>query len=213
MVAAYAVSGAGSSTIGSVGNAWTTLTPGSRAMGLIHAALGVGATTGQWSSRFPTEGRGLSDGMTGAPVAAYLAACLAAYRGGLTVGRPGLGALGHLLQTGRLGALGHLLQTGRLMVAATGLTLSTGGFEPRLRHHPVAHRGAGRPPRGGGRATGLVRGRGRAVVGLGCRAQRDPVVDPLTSSIATRRPGHSEKIGTSGMMVRSAMTPCHTPSP
>ncbi len=189
VVGAYVVLGAGNGTIDSVGNAWTALTRGPRAMGLVHAAFGVGATIGpllsaglisagaswrwpfavlvagqtialvlvmsnrrgfdraprhpevaaraatttqpsprllplmltwfavyvgvevaigQWSFTLLTEQRGLSDGVAGALVAAYW--------GGLTVGRLGLGAIG------------HLLQAERLMTAATGLALLATGL-------------------------------------------------------------------------------------
>jgi len=175
MVAAYAVLGLGNGTIDSVANAWTALARGPRAMGLLHAAFGVGATigpllsaglisagaswrwpfgvllagqglalaliwanrgsfdhtprhpdveargalaiqpsrwmlplmllwfgtyvgvevaVGQWSFTLLTEKRGLSHGVAGALVSAYW--------GGLTVGRLGLGALGHKLQPDRL---------------------------------------------------------------------------------------------------------------
>lgn len=46
MVSAYIVLGLGNGTIDSAANAWTALARGPRAMGLLHAAFGVGATLG-----------------------------------------------------------------------------------------------------------------------------------------------------------------------
>ena len=189
MVAAYVVLGLGNGTIDSVANAWTALARGPRAMGLLHAAFGVGATVGpvlsagliaagtswrwpfmvliagqglalalvwanrgsygrdpqhvhdetrgavsiqpsrwmlplmllwfgvyvgvevavgQWSFTLLTEDRGVSDGLAGALVSAYW--------GGLTVGRLGLGVLG------------HKLEPARLMAAASALAIISVGF-------------------------------------------------------------------------------------
>lgn len=175
MVAAYVVMGLGNGTIDSVSNAWTALTHGARAMGLLHAAFGVGATAGpllsaglisagiswrwpfailiggqavalsvmwsarggfddaprhpavearassavspprhllplmlawftvyvgvevalgQWGFTLLTEEHGMADGLAGILVASFW--------GGLTVGRLGLGAVGHLLPPERL---------------------------------------------------------------------------------------------------------------
>jgi len=194
MVAAYVVLGAGNGTVDSVGNAWTALARGPRAMGLVHAAFGLGATVGpllsagmisagaswrwpfvvlvagqlvalglvvrsrqgfdlaprhqpvsagqaetpepprrllplmlvwfamyvgvevaigQWTFTLLTEERGVSNTTAGVLVAAYW--------GGLTLGRLGLGVVG------------HLLQAERLMTAATMLAIVAVGllwFDP-----------------------------------------------------------------------------------
>lgn len=189
MVVAYVVLGAGNGTVDSVGNAWTALTRGPRAMGLVHAAFGVGATAGpllsaglisagaswrwpfvvlvagqmialvlvvgsrrgfdqaprrrevstphaepsvpqrrllplmlvwfamyvgvevaigQWTFTLLTEKRGVSHGVAGVLVASYW--------GGLTLGRLGLGVVGHLLRAERL-----MTASTALAVAAVGL--------------------------------------------------------------------------------------------
>lgn len=187
MVAAYVVLGLGNGTIDSVSNAWTALARGPRAMGMLHAAFGVGATIGplmsaglisagtswrwpfgvllagqalaialiwsnrqgftetlphagakarngqsvdssrwmlplmllwfgtyvgvevaigQWSFTLLTQERDLSDRAAGALVSAYW--------GGLTVGRLGLGGLGHKLKPERL-------MTGATILAAISI--------------------------------------------------------------------------------------------
>ncbi len=189
MVAAYVVMGLGNGTIDSVANAWTALTHGARAMGLLHAAFGVGATAGpllsaglistgvswrwpfavliggqaialsamwsagggfddaprhpavearassavspprrllplmlawftvyvgvevglgQWAFTLLTEERDMADGLAGILVASFW--------GGLTAGRLGLGAVGHLLRAERLMHAAMLLA-----IAASGL--------------------------------------------------------------------------------------------
>jgi len=197
MVTAYVVLGLGNGTIDSVANAWTALARGPRAMGMLHAAFGVGATAGpllsaglisagaswrwpfavlftgqaaalalvslnrqgfdnaprhpgiearhplapepagrmlplmlawfamyvgvevsigQWSFTLLTEQRGVSDRLAGALVAAYW--------GGLTVGRLGLGTLGHRVLPGRL--MGQV--TALAVAAVAWLWFDPGGF-------------------------------------------------------------------------------------
>jgi len=197
MVAAYVVLGMGNGTIDSVANAWTALARGPRAMGMLHAAFGIGATAGplisaglisagaswrwpfiallagqaaaltlitlcrhgfdntprhsgitllhspdieparrmlplmltwfavyvgvevaigQWSFTLLTEKRGMSDQVAGALVAAYW--------GGLTVGRFGLGTLGHKVQPNRLMNQATALAVG----AVAWLWIDPGGF-------------------------------------------------------------------------------------
>ena len=184
VVAGFALLGLGDGGIDAGLNAWVALTRGPRAMGLLHAAYGIGATlgpllatafvvssdswrgpfvvvlvlelvvlaavtkvgadydaaetneevrtaadgttgsnllvrlmivwfafyvaaevtVGQWSFSLLTEGRDVSDGVAGALVAAYW--------GGLTVGRLALGAVG------------HRIRPERVLSAATGMAIA-----------------------------------------------------------------------------------------
>jgi len=70
--------------------------------------VGVEVAIGQWSFTLLTDDRGISDAVAGALVASYW--------GGLTVGRLGLGALGHRLRPERLMTSATILATASIGV-------------------------------------------------------------------------------------------------